>query len=138
MTGSRRRNTVDIMVAIAALILTAINVAAIIIRRKRKLNIKSISFSQSNIHSVIKDLLPSNSDLREPIVSQASKHNKEKNIRVIYTPDQKAYWVVHNTFYCADLVDGQLDPNSGKPIDTEGLSKKEIEKLLFILDNLNG
>ena len=128
----------DIMVAIAALVLTAINVAAIIIRRKRKLNIKRISFSQSNIHNVIKDLLPSNSDLRDPTVSQSSKHNKEKSIKVVYTPDQKAYWVVHNTFYCAELIDGHLDPSSGKPVDTEGLSKKEIEKLLFILDNLNG
>ena len=99
---------------------------------------QKLSFSQSSLHKVIKDLLPSNAELRQPVISQARKHNKERNIRVIYTPDQKAYWVVRNTFYCADLIDGQFDPSNGKPVNTDGLSKKEIEKLLFILDNLNG
>lgn len=128
----------EIVVAAIAVLLTIINIAATIIRRKRKVNIYKMSFSQSSLHNAIKDLLPSNNDLRQPVLSQSRKHNKQKSIKVIYTPDQKAYWVVHNTFYCADLIDGQFDPSTGKPISTEGLSKKEIETLLFILDNLNG
>lgn len=128
----------EIVAVTAAILLTIVNVAAIIIRRRKKLNIGKLSFRQSSIHNVIKDLLPSNSDLRKPVVSQSTKHDKDKKIRVLYTPDKKAYWVVQNTFYCADIVDGNFDPQNGKPISTEGLSKKEIEKLLFILDNLNG
>lgn len=128
----------EIIAVTTAILLTTVNVAAIIVRRKRKLNIGKLSFTQSSIHNVIKDLLPSNSDLREPYVSQAKKHNKEKKIKVVYTPDQKAYWVSHNTFYCADLIDGRLDPSTGKPINTDDLSKKDLERLLFILDNLNG
>ena len=119
------------------IILTIVSITAIIIKRKnKKLNIKKLSFSQSGIHNAIKDLLPKNSELRKKAVSQSRKHDKEKSIRVIYTPDQKAYWVVQNTFYCADLINGQLDPSTGKPVETDGLSKKDIEKLLFILDNL--
>lgn len=123
---------------ISVVLLTIINVAATIIRRRKKVNIRKLSFCQSSIHHVIKDLLPSNTDLRKPVKSQSRNHDKQKNIKVVYTPDQKAYWVVHNTFYCADLIDGHLDPSLGKPVDTSTLSKQEIEKLLFILDNLNG
>ena len=104
--------------------------------KKRSIYLKPASFSQSNIHEAVKDMLPKNSELRKQKDSQTRKHYRENNVRIVYTPDQKAYWVSQNTFYCADLVDGELDPSSGKPIDTEGLSKKEIDRLLFILDNL--
>lgn len=125
---------------VTAAILTIYSIAATIIisKRKRKFDINKISLSQSSIHNAVKDLLPTNSELRGEKTTQASINRKQNTIRVVYTPDQKAYWVKQNTFYCADLVNGELDPSSGKPVITEGLSKQEIQKLLIILDNLNG
>lgn len=123
-----------------AIILTFYSFIATIfvVRKKKKVNIAKISLSQTSVHDAIKDLLPSNRDLRGEKLNQSSLHRKQNTIRVVYTPDQKAYWVKQNTFYCADLVNGELDPSSGKPVMTEGLSKQEIQRLLIILDNLNG
>lgn len=73
--------------------------------------------------------------LRKP--TQHKKHITDKTVRVMQTPDRKAYWVKDNKFYCADVLDGEFNPELGKEINAESLSKKEMDKLLFILDNLN-
>ena len=128
----------DIYIILAIVVLTVPVVFAIIkSNKKRKLNIKSIRFSQSSLHVIIKDLLPTNSELKKKVLSQSRLLDREKNIRIVYTPDNKAYWVKNNIFYCANIVDGTFDPSTGKPIETEHLSKKQLEELLFILDNLN-
>lgn len=80
--------------------------------------------------------MPSNAELQNQKKRQSNVHNKGNVVRVIRTPDSKAYWVEDNIFYYADVVDGQFDPTEKKAVDTSELSKKEINKLLFILDNL--
>lgn len=50
--------------------------------------------------------------------------------------EDKAYWVVDNTFYVAEIVDGEIDKTSSKPINAFEMSVKDINKMLFILDNL--
>lgn len=39
-------------------------------------------------------------------------------------------------FYVADVVDGFIDNDAAKAIDAQALSKKELDKLLYILDSL--
>lgn len=51
--------------------------------------------------------------------------------------EDKAYWVVDNIFYQADIVDGEIDKTSSRPVDAFKMSSKEINKMLFILDNLS-
>jgi hypothetical protein len=63
------------------------------------------------------------------------KRKDKLSTKVIILED-KAYWVVDNVFYVGDAVNGSVQPESGEPISTSGLSSKEINKLLFILDNL--
>ena len=41
-------------------------------------------------------------------------------------------------FYVGDADNGQVRPETGKPIDISTMSPKEVNKMLFILDNLNG
>lgn len=57
-------------------------------------------------------------------------------VRVAMLED-KAYWVQDNIFYEADMVDGNPDLDSAKPINAIEISEKELNKLLFILDTLN-
>lgn len=82
-------------------------------------------------------IIPKNEVLLLKKPSQHKKHIVDKTVKVITTPDKKAYWVKDNKFYWADVSDGEFNPNLGKEINTESLSKKEVDKLLFILDNLN-
>lgn len=104
--------------------------------KRRRIKLRRILFRQSLIHESVKEVLPTNSELRKKKNSQSKNLQKQKTVRVIYAPDNKAYWVSENVFYCAELIDGEFNPEDAKPIDTHSLSNQEIEKLLFILDNL--
>lgn len=117
--------------------LTSFLLIAIINRTKRRIVLKRIGFRQSMLHHIVKDMLPTNAFIDSQKDRQSKKHRGNAAIKVIQAPDNKAYWVENNVFYSAELVNGQFDPSSGKPVDTNNMSKKEIDKLLFILDNLN-
>ena len=81
--------------------------------------------------------MPTNAEYkRENTKRQSVERSRERVVRVIKTPDSKAYWVKDNIFYCAQVVDGEFDPQEALPVDTTHLSKKEVDKLLHILDNL--
>jgi hypothetical protein len=56
-------------------------------------------------------------------------------IKVIVLDDQ-AYWVSNNTFYVAEAINGEIQRHTARPINTNGLSKKDLNKMLFILDSL--
>jgi hypothetical protein len=116
--------------------LTSLLAVAIINKRRQGIRLKRIGFRQSILHTIVKDMLPSNSQVNSKKDRQSKKHRTESVIRVIQTPDSKAYWVENNIFYCAEVVDGQFDPSSGQPVDTSSLTRKELDKLMFILDNL--
>ena len=60
---------------------------------------------------------------------------QKQTTRVIII-DEKAYWVSNNMFYVGDTVDGKVRPETGRPLDTTKMSKREVDKMLFILDNL--
>lgn len=51
--------------------------------------------------------------------------------------DDKAYWVLDNTFYQADIIDGHIDKESSRPVNAFDMSYRDMTKMLFILDNLN-
>lgn len=60
--------------------------------------------------------------------------DESETIRVaVY--DEKAYWVYDNVFYESDLMQ-EPDFSTARPIDTEELSAKELNKLMIILDEL--
>jgi hypothetical protein len=64
-----------------------------------------------------------------------SKHIEENTVKIIFIED-KAYWVNNNIFYCAEAVGNSIDTDTTQPVDTTSMSKKDIDKMLFILDNL--
>lgn len=118
--------------------LTILNVLAILIKgRKPKVSLKKYVYKQSTLHQLAKLVLPTNAELIARKPTQYKNYIKNKTVRVITTPEGKAYWVKDNKFFCANVQDGEFDPDLGKEINTNELSKKEIDKLLFILDNLN-
>lgn len=118
--------------------LTVLNIIAILIRRRKtKISLKRYVYRQTTLHQIAKMVIPKNEELILNKPSQYKNYIKNKTVRVITTPDNKAYWVKDNKFYCADVQDGEFNPEMGKEISTDSLSKKEVDRLLFILDNLN-
>lgn len=119
--------------------LTIVNAIGILNRwNHKKVLIKKYVYRQSTMHQLAKMVLPSNAEIKLSKASQFNKYLKNKTIRIITAPDGKAYWVKNNKFYMSDMNDGEFDPSQGKEIDTSTMTKKEIDKLLLILDNLNG
>jgi hypothetical protein len=115
-----------------------VNVVAILYRwRNKKVLLKRYVYRQTTLHQIAKLVIPTNEELLLKKPTQYKKHITDKTVRVIQTPDRKAYWVKDNKFYCADVLDGEFNPDLGKEIKTDSLSKKEMNKLLFILDSLN-
>jgi len=68
--------------------------------------------------------------------TQSTKLRKNNTVTVAIVGD-KAYWVHDNTFYESDVVDGNIDRDSAKPIDAFNMSRKKFDELLDILDNIS-
>jgi hypothetical protein len=67
--------------------------------------------------------------------SQLDKIRKKNVVKVAIIGD-KAYWVHNNIFYQSDVINGYIDNEAAVPIDAHSLSKKELDKLLKVLDNI--
>jgi archaellin len=125
------------MQAIIIMGLTLISFSSIIIvmNRKRKKSFNKVLYRQSDMHNILKDFFFKDIDNDKVFTSQ-SKIWKEKQTTKVVILDQKAYWISNNIFYIGDAVNGKVKPETGQPLDTSNMSKREIDKMLFILDNL--
>ena len=95
----------------------------------------NIKYRQSDIHESIRTLIPKKLNNKEKIESQSAKHAANTMIKIIVI-DSKAYWVKDNDFYSADTDNGDIVSPTAEPVDISTMSKKDIYKMLFILDNL--
>lgn len=95
----------------------------------------NIKYRQSDIHESIRTLIPKKLNNKEKIESQSAKHAANTMIKIIVI-DSKAYWVKDNVFYSADTDNGDIVSPTAEPVDISTMSKKDIDKMLFILDNL--
>lgn len=59
----------------------------------------------------------------------------EKYLRVAIVED-KAYWVINNILYEADVVDEEIVKEEARPVDAFDMDFKEVSKMMAILDNI--
>jgi len=123
------------MIYVFALVLTLFLVSYILYKGRKIKAFSDMKYTQSSIHEIIKNFIPPNFFDKPRKLSQAEKHAEKNTIKVLFV-ENKAYWVTNNIFYAADAFNGDVDTDSAKPVNTEGMTKKDIEKMLFILDNL--
>lgn len=98
--------------------------------------IKPIRYSQSHIHSLVFPLLPKGIKIKKPKKTQSAIHEAKNNIKVIIM-DNSAYWIKDNAFYMADMsIDGTVNKDSTRRVDTDGMSRVQLDKMLFIIDKL--
>lgn len=76
-----------------------------------------------------------NKPRRFNVKSQSKNHYDETNTKVIIF-DNNAYWIKHNIFYKAPMVDQLVDKDSAEQVDTMGMDKIQLDKMLFIMDKL--
>ena len=122
---------------VVGLTLAVFSSILIVISKKEKKSFNKILYRQSDMHNMLKEFFFRDIFDNE-VASSQSKIWKEKKTTKFLIIDQKAYWVSNNMFYVGDTANGQVRPETGKPIDISTMSQKEVNKMLFILDNLNG
>ena len=69
--------------------------------------------------------------------SQIKKRIDDRTTDIIVI-DNRAYWVSDSVFYTSNIVDGKPNISDAAPVDIYNMPKKELDKMLFILDNLSG
>lgn len=103
--------------------------------RISKIRQNNFRYSQSHIHTLIMPLVPELKNYKKKLVTQSSKHEERTNVRVVIL-DNKAYFVKEGTFYCADMDGQYIDSTSTAVVDTIGMDKVQLDKMLFIMDQL--
>lgn len=119
------------------LTLTIIMTNNLVLRKpvKKVMNTK-IRFSQSNTQALMSDLLSyENEILHEEAPRQSKKFIQQSYIRVVIAEDN-AYWIKDNALYVADIVDGMVDRESSKRVDTINMDSVELEKTMTIVEKL--
>lgn len=106
-----------------------------IVKRNEKIFIGRPIYRQSDMHNLMKNFF-SRSVFVNNKSSQMDKRVEQNSVKIVATED-KAYWVVDNVFYVADLINDVPDMSTARPVDTSNMSKSDIDKMLFILDNLD-
>ena len=125
------------IVLVVGLTLALFSSILIVMNKKEKQSFNKTLYRQSDMHNMLKGFFFKDIFDNKAASSQ-SKIWKEKKTTKFLVIDQKAYWVSNNMFYVGDADNGQVRPETGKPIDISTMSPKEVNKMLFILDNLNG
>jgi hypothetical protein len=69
------------------------------------------------------------------VKSQSKNHYDNTNTKVIIF-DNDAYWIKHNIFYKAPLVDQLINKDAAEQVDTISMDKVQLGKMLFIMDKL--
>lgn len=118
-------------------VLTTIVTWSIIkISNKKSIKIfKKIVYRQSHIYEMVKDVIPKEMFEKPKMIRQSQKHIQKNMLKVVIT-EGKAYWTVDNVFYTANAINGRVDESTIKPLDIHNMSKKELTKMMDILDDL--
>ena len=96
-----------------------------------------INLSQSYIHNLVYpySALLDGQQIAQQKITQSYKLRDKMQVRVLIV-DEKAYWITNNTVFVADLVDGEVDSENAKPIDTMGMDSVQLDRMMFIVDKL--
>jgi hypothetical protein len=102
---------------------------------KNIVNNSPVRYSQSHIHEIVSPLVPNLKEYKKIINRQSSKQEEKTNIKVVIF-DDKAYFVKDGTFYCAEMHGTEIDGANATLVDTMGMDKVQLDKMLFIMDQL--
>jgi ferric iron reductase protein FhuF len=94
-----------------------------------------VKYSQSYIYSIIAPMMFGLNNRSTRKQSQSFKYQEDSYIRVVVV-ENKAYWIRNNTFYTAEVMDGTVDKDSTKEVDTMAMGDVELKKMLMIVETL--
>ncbi len=105
------------------------------IKKDEPYRIQVPTFSQSRKYLLIKKYLISVPKARHSHTSQSTKNFAKNLIRGIVVEDD-IYWIEDGRLVTANLVNGKIDENSKKVVDTHTMDKVELDRVMFIVEKL--
>lgn len=109
-------------------------IVVVFLKKIEKNFLTKIKYSQSYFYNISKQYKVVKTEKIKK-TSQLSERLDKSSISVVVL-DNKAYWVANNIFYSANFIDGKVETDSIRPIDSNALSKEDLDKMLLILDKL--
>jgi hypothetical protein len=94
-----------------------------------------IRYSQSHIYEITKEFIPDEFFLKKQSNTQSKSHEKSMYTRVVFV-DNEAYWIKNNTLFVADMDEGVVAEETARMVDTMGLDKVQLEKVIHIVEAL--
>jgi hypothetical protein len=95
-----------------------------------------IKYSQTHIHNIIKDNLPDHLFLPMKKPRQTINHEKSIHLKILFL-EKEAYWIKENALFIAEQEDGIVKEETAKRVDTIGMNRVQLEKVIYIVDILN-
>ena len=75
-------------------------------------------------------------DLDKPYNYEDDDYEEEDRYLKVAIVEDKAYWVVNNIFYEAEVIDDEILKEDAKPVDAFDMDFKEVTKMMIILDSI--
>lgn len=107
-----------------------------VIRNEEYVPDREVSVSQSDIHKLIYPYLFVADILSKEVPeTQMTEFYKEVYVKVVIVND-KAYWISENKFMVANMLNGEVDKESQKQVDTISMSDVELKVMISIIEEL--
>lgn len=100
-----------------------------------KENKYQVHYSQSHVYDLIKPALEMLPEMFPEVKTQSKSYLKNVYMKIMIVQD-KAYWIKDNKFLVADIVDGEVNKENAKEVDTISMDKVELDEMLFIVEKL--
>lgn len=93
-----------------------------------------VKYRQSHIFEMVKPFI-SFDNFKPRRRTQSTVFDDKRNVKVVIL-DQKAYWILDNVFFVADQIDGLIDKDTTRPVDTINMDKTQLAKMMVIVETL--
>ena len=97
--------------------------------------IKPIRFSQTRALELSIDIIQTAIEPKEIPNTQSIMHYNKSTLKILIL-EKLAYWIKDNGLYVADIVDGDIDHDSTREVDTMDMDKVQLEKMIYIVEQL--
>lgn len=92
-------------------------------------------YTQSHVYSLIAPLM---AQMPAKIIrkdTQATTFLKKTYVRVVIV-DNDAYWIKDNALYTAVVIDGMVDKETTRRVDTMSMDKVQLDKTMYVVEKL--
>lgn len=97
--------------------------------------IPTIKHSQSYIYSLLRPYLMDEGYERFSPKRQSNQYQNRAYTKIVIA-ESEAYWIKDNNLFTAKIVDGDVDSETTKPVDTMNMTNLELSKIMMIVETL--